>query len=112
MPEALLAMGFADIACLDISREAQHVAQARLARSSEPVRWIVADITAWTPDRAYDVWHDRAVFHFLTEPQAQAQYASALSLSVCAGGVAIIGTFAPDGPVAYETAAVTMISTL
>jgi SAM-dependent methyltransferase len=98
LPDALLDLGFADIACLDLSAEAQRIARDRLGERGDRVRWIVADITRWTPDRRYDVWHDRAAFHFLTEPADQACYATALSGALAPGGVAIIGTFAPDGP--------------
>lgn len=98
MPEALLALGFADVTCLDLSAAALEVAQRRMGSAADRVRWIAADITEWTPDRAYDLWHDRAVLHFLTEPRDLARYAAALRAGVAQGGVAIIGTFAPDGP--------------
>lgn len=61
-------------------------------------RWIVSDITLWRPARTYDVWHDRAVFHFLTDPKDQAAYIGALTSAVATGGYAVIATFAPDGP--------------
>ena len=98
MPEALLALGFADVACLDLSAAALGVARGRMGDKADRVRWIVADITRWQPDRSYDLWHDRAVFHFLTSPQDQARYAAALHQGLAPGGIAIIGTFAPDGP--------------
>jgi hypothetical protein len=62
------------------------------------VTWIVADVTAWHPDKTYDVWHDRAAFHFLTEPADRAAYAECVQNAVRPGGHIIIGTFAPDGP--------------
>ncbi|QZH74017.1 MAG: class I SAM-dependent methyltransferase [Erythrobacter sp.] len=98
MPEALLELGFADVACLDLSAAALDVAKRRMGDAASRVRWIVADITEWDPDRSYDLWHDRAVFHFLTEPQDQAHYAASIASGLVSGGVAIIGTFAPDGP--------------
>ncbi len=98
MPEALLAMGFEDIACLDLSVEAQAISQERLGGDARRIRWIVADVTAWEPDRDYDVWHDRAAFHFLLEPERQQRYAAVLERALRPGGVAVIGTFAPDGP--------------
>jgi hypothetical protein len=55
-------------------------------------------VTAWRPDKAYDVWHDRAAFHFLTEPSDRAAYAEHLREAVRPGGHVIIGTFAPNGP--------------
>lgn len=98
LPGALLDLGFADVACLDLSAEAQHIARERLGERGNRVRWIVADVTRWMPDRRYDVWHDRAAFHFLTEPADQARYAAALAEALAPGSVAVIGTFAPDGP--------------
>lgn len=98
MPEALLALGFDDVACLDISAAALEVAQLRMGGDADRVRWIVADITEWMPDRNYDLWHDRAVLHFLTTPEGQAHYGAALRAALAPGGIAIIGTFAPDGP--------------
>jgi trans-aconitate methyltransferase len=62
------------------------------------VAWAVADITDWRPLRRYDIWHDRAVFHFLTEPAQRAAYLRALSEGLAVGGLAIFATFAPDGP--------------
>ena len=58
----------------------------------------MADITRWQPQRQYDVWHDRAVFHFLTEPAQRDAYRTALDQALASGGLAIIATFAPDGP--------------
>lgn len=98
MPEALLDMGFADVVCLDLSAEALTIARERLGGDAGRVRWIVSDVTTWVPDRLYDVWHDRAAFHFLTDSADQAGYAAALRKALGPGGVAIIGTFAPDGP--------------
>ena len=62
------------------------------------VHWIVADVTAWEPAKAYDVWHDRAAFHFLTEEKDRAAYVVRLTRGVKAGGHAVIATFALDGP--------------
>jgi hypothetical protein len=62
------------------------------------VRWVVADVTTWEASETYDVWHDRAAFHFLTEPEDRAAYAARISRAVRPGGHVIIGTFAPDGP--------------
>lgn len=98
LPEALLELGFADIACLDLSATALQIARDRLGAQSSKVRWIVADVTDWTPDRHYDVWHDCAVFHFLTDPIDQRRYRDVLDRALGPTGVAVIGTFAPDGP--------------
>jgi SAM-dependent methyltransferase len=96
--DALLAAGFADLAVLDISAEALARTQARLGDSAEKVSWICADITSWRPSRTFDIWHDRAVFHFLASEEDRAGYRAALGASLGAGGQAIIGTFASDGP--------------
>jgi hypothetical protein len=62
------------------------------------VTWIAADVTAWEPARRYDLWHDRAAFHFLTEEASRQAYAARVTRAVRPGGHVIIGTFAPDGP--------------
>lgn len=89
--------GQAHIAVLDISAAALSRARARLEHVDN-IEWIVADITAWRPDRRYDFWHDRAVFHFLTEAADRAAYRDALTSALPSGGIAVFGTFAPDGP--------------
>lgn len=96
--DALLARGQAGVSVIDISAEALAVARRRLGAQADAARWIVSDITAWVPDRAYDLWHDRAAFHFLTEPADQQAYRDVLDKALKPGGQAIIGTFAPDGP--------------
>jgi trans-aconitate methyltransferase len=96
--DALLARGWGDVTVLDIAAPALAAAQARLGAAGADVAWLVADITAWQPARRYDVWHDRAVFHFLTQPQQRAAYIRALGEGLAAGGLAIIASFAPDGP--------------
>ncbi|MCL4675214.1 MAG: class I SAM-dependent methyltransferase [Pararhodobacter sp.] len=96
--DALLDGGFAQITVLDLSAEALKVTQARLGDRAGRVHWIAGDITTWQPDGPYDLWHDRAVFHFLTEPADRAAYVRALSRALRPGGVAVIGTFALDGP--------------
>jgi hypothetical protein len=62
------------------------------------VRWVVADVTSWEQSETYEVWHDRAAFHFLTEPTERAAYADRVFKPVRLGGHVIIGTFAVDGP--------------
>jgi SAM-dependent methyltransferase len=96
--DALLARGFAHVSVLDLSETALAKARARLGDGAEKVKWIAADVTAWQPDARYDVWHDRAAFHFLTEPDAQRAYVERLRLALRDGGHAIIATFAHDGP--------------
>lgn len=96
--DVLLATGHAHVAVLDLSAQALEIAKARLGPLASAVEWIVGDVTQWQPLRRFDLWHDRAAFHFLTKPDAQAAYAKTLDSALNPGGVAIIGTFAPDGP--------------
>lgn len=95
---ALVEAGYAPVAVLDLSANALAVAKANLGNKADAVEWIVADVTDWHPSRRFDVWHDRAAFHFLTEPAQQHAYAKALRAALKPDGIAIIGTFAPDGP--------------
>jgi SAM-dependent methyltransferase len=96
--DALLSRGFAHLTVLDLSEAALAKARARLGADVPKVRWIAADVTTWQPNVRYDVWHDRAAFHFLTEPEAQRAYIDRLKLALRASGHAIIATFALDGP--------------
>lgn len=96
--DRLLGAGYEDITVLDIAESALAQAKTRLGAASAKVAWTLADITRWVPERRYDLWHDRAVFHFLTEPGDRASYVSAMQAGLKRGGTAIIGTFAPDGP--------------
>lgn len=93
----LLAAGYA-LAVLDISERAIVRARERLADLAERVRWIVTDITEATDLGTFDVWHDRAVFHFLVDSSDRARYVKRLAESVPVGGHAILGTFALEGP--------------
>jgi trans-aconitate methyltransferase len=94
----LVEQGFEDITVLDLSGAALSAAQRRLGSSAERVSWIVADATTWEPVRPYDIWHDRAAFHFLTDGNDRAAYIARLGRGLKIGGHAIIATFAPDGP--------------
>ncbi len=96
--DALVREGFRSLSVLDVSEKALATSRERLGPSAKNVTWIVADVTAWRPDKGYDVWHDRAAFHFLTEPADRAAYAECVRNAVRPGGHIIIGTFAPDGP--------------
>jgi len=98
LPDALLAQGYGDVTVLDISAEALAKARERIEAEGGRAEWIVSDITRWRPERSYDLWHDRAAFHFLTDPADQAAYAGVLAAALRPGGKAIIATFAPDGP--------------
>ena len=90
--------GFGSLTVLDLSAAALAVRRQRLGPRADDVAWIEADITTWEPDRYYAVWHDRVVFHFLTAAEDRAGYARALSAALRPGGIAIIATFADDGP--------------
>lgn len=94
----LLAAGYANVTVLDIAEAALAQARQRLGPRAIGIDWVVADITCWQPATAFDVWHDRAVFHFLTEPEDRAAYRKVLRRAVVPGGAVIIGTFAPEGP--------------
>lgn len=94
----LLERGYGDVTVLDISEAGLAKAKARLGKLASRVHWIVADIRRWRPPRLYEVWHDRAVFHFLTTAEDQDAYISALRAGTRPGASVIMATFAPDGP--------------
>jgi SAM-dependent methyltransferase len=98
LADALIAEGYHSVSVLDVSEKALATSRDRLGPRAKQVTWIVADVTAWQPDKNYDLWHDRAAFHFLTEPADRAAYAACVRTAVGLGGHVIIGTFAPDGP--------------
>lgn len=95
----LLAEGFTDLTVLDIAAASLNVARKRLGSSAAAVTWLDADVTnAELPRAHYALWHDRAVFHFLTGAAARRHYVEQLRNSVVPGGHVIIATFALDGP--------------
>jgi 2-polyprenyl-3-methyl-5-hydroxy-6-metoxy-1,4-benzoquinol methylase len=95
----LLDHGYSNLTVLDISAAALTAAQKRLGSRASRVKWIEADITrANFPAKQFDVWHDRAVFHFLTNPEDRAAYVRAVFNSVKPGGHVIVATFAENGP--------------
>ena len=96
--DAFVTHGFTDLTVLDLSAAALAASRKRLGAQSDQVTWIVADITKWEPTRTFDLWHDRAAFHFLTDRADQTAYVARLQRALRQGGHAIIGTFAPDGP--------------
>ncbi|MDX2141991.1 MAG: class I SAM-dependent methyltransferase [Rhodospirillaceae bacterium] len=98
LPDSLLKAGYADVTVLDISEASLARSQERLGAEAVRVNWLVADITTWSPSRTWDVWHDRAVFHFLTDVKAQDHYIAALRQGTLPGSTAIMSTFALDGP--------------
>ena len=98
LADGLLARGFRHLTVLDISAAALDLAALRLGRRASEVRWIVADVTEWHPARRFDIWHDRAAFHFLVDPIDRTAYVARLKEALVPGGHAIIATFAADGP--------------
>jgi SAM-dependent methyltransferase len=98
LADSLVSQGFEDVTVLDLSAAALASARSRMGDKANRVTWIAADVTIWEPSRTYDVWHDRAAFHFLTDPEEQAAYVARVRRALRPGGHAIIGTFALDGP--------------
>ncbi|MEX0589624.1 MAG: class I SAM-dependent methyltransferase [Xanthobacteraceae bacterium] len=96
--DRLVDSGYLDVTVLDISGHALEHTQRRLGTRAGSVQWITADITKWTPSRQYRLWHDRAVLHFLTEPEDRVAYKQALLTAVAPAGCVVISTFALDGP--------------
>ena len=98
--DALLARGFGDLTVLDLAASALDEARARLEDPTlaSRVEWIVADVTSWSPVRTYRLWHDRAVFHFLTDAAAREDYVRVLLKATAVGSAVVLATFAPDGP--------------
>jgi SAM-dependent methyltransferase len=95
----LLARGYENISVLDISQGAIDASRKRLGEAAERVHWLVADINkVELESSAYDVWHDRAVFHFLTAVDDRIAYVRQVAHAVKRGGHVIISTFGPDGP--------------
>jgi Trans-aconitate methyltransferase len=95
--DCLVARGFNHVTVLDLSEAALAVAKTRLGDNAN-VQWVIADVTKWKPTQTYDIWHDRAAFHFLTDGSDRAAYVACLRQAIKLGGHVIIGTFATDGP--------------
>lgn len=96
--DALVLAGYAEVTVIDLAEAALARARARMGDAASRVTWVAADITSWVPFRFWDLWHDRAAFHFLTDPDHRADYVERLTEALAPGGHAIIGTFALDGP--------------
>jgi SAM-dependent methyltransferase len=95
--DCLVARGFNYVTVLDLSEAALATAKARLGDQPN-VQWVAADVTTWKPTQTYDIWHDRAAFHFLTDGSDRAAYAACLKQAIKPGGHVVIGSFAIDGP--------------
>jgi trans-aconitate methyltransferase len=94
----LLARDVRDVSVLDISHAALTQARQRLGADAGRVRWLHVDLLGWSPQRRYSIWHDRALFHFLTDPTDRARYRDVLLAATGPGSVVIIATFAREGP--------------
>ena len=94
----LLLLGYIDITVLDISNSAIERAKKRLGSNAEKVKWIVSDIVDFEPTESYDVWHDRAAFHFLTNKEDREKYVSIADKGLTNDGLLIVGTFSETGP--------------
>lgn len=95
--DELLADGWDDLTLLDVSAAALDVVRSRLG-AAPGVRFVASDVRSWSPGRTFRVWHDRAVFHFLTDAAEQAAYADLARRGVAPGGAVVLATFAADGP--------------
>ncbi|MCB7479862.1 class I SAM-dependent methyltransferase [Christiangramia sediminis] len=94
----LLKLGYKNISVLDISEMALEKAKERLGEKSEQVNWICSDVTEYNFEQEFELWHDRAAFHFLTEDSQVENYISRLKTSLRSGGYFILGTFSENGP--------------
>jgi SAM-dependent methyltransferase len=96
--DQLVALGYENLTILDISAKALDHAKIRLGEAAKSIHWIESDIIKFRPQRSYTFWHDRAVFHFLTEQEDRARYLEVLNRSVSPDGYVMIAAFALDGP--------------
>ncbi|WP_313113763.1 class I SAM-dependent methyltransferase [Aequorivita sediminis] len=104
----LLNAGFENITVLDISEKALKKAKKRLGKKAEKVTWIISDITEFEPETTYDLWHDRAAFHFLTNAEHIEKYKQTINNSV--NGYLIIATFSQNGPLKCSGLEITQYS--
>lgn len=95
---SLLDAGYSDVTVLDVSARALAWAKEWLGSRAERVTWIESDVAGFAPETAYELWHDRAVFHFLTEAAEREAYVEAVRRSLKPGGAMVVATFALDGP--------------
>ncbi len=93
----LVRSGYRDVSVLDVSSVALEVARSRVGDNSA-ASWLVQDLLTWEPERTWEVWHDRAVLHFLLTDEDRSRYVGTLRRALKPGGAFIIGTFAEDGP--------------
>lgn len=98
LADDLLDEGYSDLTCVDHSPIGLQVARDRLGARAASVDWIVADLLTWEPPRAYDIWHDRAVLHFLLDDADVAAYRRTLLAGTHSGSWLVLGVFGPEGP--------------
>ena len=98
LAELLLEGGYTDLSLLDVSQQAINRSRARLGAKAQRIDWIVSDILDYDPGRVFDLWHDRACFHFLNSEEEVSYYCELASRSVRSGGYLILGAFASNGP--------------
>ncbi|MGV6812518.1 MAG: class I SAM-dependent methyltransferase [Brevirhabdus sp.] len=96
--DGCLEAGLGPVSVLDLSENALALTKARLGELADQVAWIVADVTEWAPARSYTLWHDRAAFHFLTSESCRAAYVRRMETALAHDGIAVISSFAEDGP--------------
>jgi SAM-dependent methyltransferase len=96
--DRLLERGFGDVTVVDVSDRALTEVRERLGARSRRVTLFQTDLLTWDPDRQYGIWHDRALFHFLTRPADRDRYVNVAGRAVARGGILVLATFAADGP--------------
>lgn len=96
--DGLLDAGYHDLVVVDLAETALAKVRARLGARASEVQWLTRDVTQWQPETVFDVWHDRAVFHFMVRPEERDAYGVTLRRALKVGGHAILATFASDGP--------------
>lgn len=98
LADSLLAFGYEDVTLVDISQNALDEVANRVSESASVLHFETTDVLGWNPLTRYDVWHDRAVFHFLTESEQRLRYVDVAAQALVHGGALVIGAFAEDGP--------------
>lgn len=96
--DCLLDLGYRKLGVLDVSPVVLQRAQRRLGARGSSIEWLEADVTRYEPSRSWDLWHDRAVLHFLTDPEDVAGYRRSMLAALALDGQAVVATFGPEGP--------------